>query len=43
LPTVSIPCGKSVRGLPYGLQLAAHFNADEQLLIWAEEISVSLR
>jgi Asp-tRNA(Asn)/Glu-tRNA(Gln) amidotransferase A subunit family amidase len=38
LPTVSIPSGKSACGLPFGLQLAARFYADEKLLIWAEEI-----
>jgi Asp-tRNA(Asn)/Glu-tRNA(Gln) amidotransferase A subunit family amidase len=38
LPTVTVPAGAAANGLPLGLQLAAHFGADETLLAWAQEV-----
>lgn len=38
LPTVGLPSGKDAGGLPFGLQLAARFGADETLLAWAAQI-----
>ena len=35
LPTIGLPAG-SVDGLPVGVQFAARFGADEQLLAWGE-------
>lgn len=42
VPTVGIPAGKSKDGLPLGLQFAAPFGADEDLLAWSHEIQRSL-
>lgn len=39
LPSVSIPAGKAVNGLPVGLQLVAPFMGDELLLHWAGEVA----
>jgi Asp-tRNA(Asn)/Glu-tRNA(Gln) amidotransferase A subunit family amidase len=39
LPTVSIPSGKTAKGLPVGLQLVAPFMGDELLLSWAAGIA----
>jgi Asp-tRNA(Asn)/Glu-tRNA(Gln) amidotransferase A subunit family amidase len=39
LPVVTVPAGLDADGLPYGLQLAAAFGADELLLAWAEGIA----
>lgn len=38
LPVVTVPAG-TVGGLPVGLQLAARFGADEELLAWAEGLA----
>ena len=38
LPTLSIPAGKNEAGLPLGLQLAARWYGDEQLVAWSEAI-----
>lgn len=42
VPTVALPAAKSANGLPMGLQLAARFGADEELLIWAEGFEAGL-
>jgi|TARA_B100002003_G_scaffold133733_1_gene123828 Asp-tRNA(Asn)/Glu-tRNA(Gln) amidotransferase A subunit family amidase len=38
LPTIGLPSGAAAGGLPFGLQLAARFGADEMLFAWATEI-----
>ncbi len=43
LPAVSLPSGTSVAGLPLGLQVIGRWQADEQLLAWAEELEPQLR
>lgn len=42
LPTVSVPAGFAANGLPWGLQIAANWQADEYLLAWAEPIAALL-
>jgi len=37
-PVLNIPAGKSKDGLPMGLQVVGKWNADEELLSWAEGI-----
>ena len=37
-PALNIPTGKSADGLPMGLQVIGKWNADEELLAWAEDI-----
>jgi Asp-tRNA(Asn)/Glu-tRNA(Gln) amidotransferase A subunit family amidase len=39
LPAISIPAGYAANGLPLGLQVVGRFNADEQLLGWADGIA----
>ncbi|MCB9100881.1 MAG: amidase [Anaerolineales bacterium] len=39
LPVLNLPSGFSKNGLPLGLQLSGGWNADEQLLAWAEPIA----
>ncbi len=39
LPTISLPTGKALHGLPLGLQCAAPFMADEYLLEWVRPIA----
>ncbi|MFQ5578723.1 MAG: amidase [Anaerolineae bacterium] len=41
-PSVNLPAGRAVNGLPLGLQLVASFMHDEQLLAWAEPIAQTL-
>ncbi len=43
LPAVTLPSGKAANGLPYGLQIAGHYLADEQLLSNAARIELALR
>lgn len=42
LPTVALPAAQAANGLPMGLQLAARFGADEELLAWAEAFEDAL-
>ncbi len=35
MPVVTVPAGAAANGLPLGLQIAARFNCDEELLGWA--------
>ena len=42
LPTLVVPAGTSEEGLPMGLQLAARFGADEELLAHGREIAAAL-
>jgi Asp-tRNA(Asn)/Glu-tRNA(Gln) amidotransferase A subunit family amidase len=37
-PALTIPAEKSDEGLPMGLQVIGKWNADEELLAWAEDI-----
>lgn len=39
LPAVTVPAGRTEKGLPLGLQLVAPFMGDELLLSWAEQIA----
>ena len=43
LPTVALPAGTTDEGLPVGVQCAAPFGADEDLLGWADGIAGALR
>ena len=38
LPSVNVPAGIAPNGLPLGVQLVGHFNADEQLLAWSHDV-----
>lgn len=38
LPALTLPAGRAENGLPLGMQFAARFMADEQLLAWAETL-----
>lgn len=42
LPTLGLPSGMSVQGLPLGLQITADFNRDEGLLSWSAGIEKAL-
>jgi Asp-tRNA(Asn)/Glu-tRNA(Gln) amidotransferase A subunit family amidase len=42
LPTISLPAGKTDDGLPLGVQCAAAFGADEDLVLWAHELAEAL-
>ncbi len=42
LPAVTLPSGADERGLPYGLQIAGRFGADEALLAGAEAVDAAL-
>ncbi len=39
LPAVTIPAGTATNGLPLGMQFVARYDADEELLAWAERLS----
>jgi Asp-tRNA(Asn)/Glu-tRNA(Gln) amidotransferase A subunit family amidase len=38
MPAITLPAGRSQNGLPLGMQLVAHFEADEQLMAWAKQV-----
>ena len=42
VPTISIPAGTVENGLPVGIQCAARFGADEELLAWADELTTAI-
>jgi Asp-tRNA(Asn)/Glu-tRNA(Gln) amidotransferase A subunit family amidase len=42
MPAVSLPTGRNAAGLPMGLQVAARWWADEELLAWAVELERGL-
>ncbi|MCW5878005.1 MAG: amidase [Anaerolineales bacterium] len=42
LPSLALPAGKNALGLPMGIQLAADFGRDEDLLAWGSEIESAL-
>jgi len=39
LPAVTLPAGRAANGLPLGMQLAARFGADEELLAWEDRLA----
>jgi Asp-tRNA(Asn)/Glu-tRNA(Gln) amidotransferase A subunit family amidase len=39
LPTIALPAGATTAGLPLGVQLTAHFGADEALFAWAADLA----
>ncbi len=43
LPTLTLPAGKTVEGLPLGLQCSAAFMADEDLLHWSKRLAATLQ
>jgi len=43
LPTLVVPAGRSPEQLPMGIQLAARFGRDEELLTWGEGVEAVLR
>lgn len=43
IPTMTLPSGFSANGLPLGLQLAARWYGDEELLTWAPLLEQTLR
>jgi len=43
MPAVSLPAGRNAAGLPMGLQIAARWWADEELLAWARELEGVVR
>ena len=43
MPAVNLPAGRNSSGLPMGLQVAARWWADEDLLAWAEDLETALR
>ena len=42
-PSLNLPSGFNAEHLPLGLQLNAHWNADEELFVWAEGIEQALK
>lgn len=42
VPALSLPAGEADNGLPVGLQCTTRFGADEDLLLWAEELADAL-
>ena len=43
VPTITLPSGFSANGLPLGLQLAARWYRDEDLLAWAPDLEQALK
>ena len=43
VPTITLSSGTNEAGLPYGMQFAAMFGADEKLLVWAEDWAVAVK
>lgn len=43
LPTVTLPAGKNVAGLPMGMQVAAQYSQDERMLAWSGPLSEILQ
>ena len=43
MPAVCLPAGRNAAGLPMGLQIAARWWADEDLLAWAGELEGAVR
>ena len=43
MPAICLPAGRNAEGLPMGLQVAARWWADEELLAWARELEEALR
>jgi Asp-tRNA(Asn)/Glu-tRNA(Gln) amidotransferase A subunit family amidase len=43
MPALALPAGKAKNGLPLGLQVVGRYGADEQLLVWADEIERVLK
>jgi Asp-tRNA(Asn)/Glu-tRNA(Gln) amidotransferase A subunit family amidase len=43
VPAVCLPAGRNAAGLPMGLQVAARWWADEELLAWARELESAVR
>ncbi|HSL42276.1 MAG TPA: amidase [Anaerolineales bacterium] len=43
LPVINLPAGKSLEGLPLGLQMVANWYKDESLLFWAKDLETALR
>jgi Asp-tRNA(Asn)/Glu-tRNA(Gln) amidotransferase A subunit family amidase len=43
MPAICLPAGRNAEGLPLGLQVAARWWADEELLAWARELEEALR
>ena len=43
MPAVCLPAGRNAEGLPLGLQVAARWWADEELLAWARGLEEALR
>ncbi|HWM93128.1 MAG TPA: amidase [Thermoanaerobaculia bacterium] len=43
MPTLGIPAGLSIEGLPLGIQVTGRFGADAELLTWGAEIERALQ
>jgi Asp-tRNA(Asn)/Glu-tRNA(Gln) amidotransferase A subunit family amidase len=43
MPTITLPAGASSNGLPLGLQVAARWYQDEELLAWAPQLEQALK
>ena len=42
MPALALPAGTDAQGLPVGLQLAARFGDDEELLAWGRSVAAAL-
>ncbi len=42
MPAITVPAGMAANGLPLGMQIAARFDADEDLLLWAARAEAAL-